>query len=115
MSNIRGFHVDFTWVSYAEGEVEACDWLGGERCVTGREKSAGSLWSCFGRFGVIFGPDECPMGSFEKGDIKLSFPSVKPVDFQQKIRELERHNGDPRNSYLRAVFGITLSHGVGKQ
>ena len=38
-----GFHMDFTWFPYAEGEVEACDWLGGERCVTGREKSAGSL------------------------------------------------------------------------
>ena len=88
MLNIRGFQVDFMWVSYAEGEVEACDWLGGERCVTGREKSAGSLWSCFGRFGVIFGPYECPMGSFERGDLKLSVPSVKLADFQQKNQRI---------------------------
>ena len=54
MSNIRGFHVDFTWTPYAEGEVEACDWLGGERCVTGREKSAGSLRSILGRWMVRF-------------------------------------------------------------
>ena len=88
MLNIRGFHVDFTWVPYVEGKVEACDWLGGERCVTGREKSAESLWSCFGRFGVIFGPDECPMGSFERGDKKLSVPKCKTCFFSAKNQRI---------------------------
>ena len=88
MPNICGFHVDFTWVPYADGEVEACDWLGGERCVTGRGKSAGSLWSCFGRFGVIFGPDECPISSFKRGDLKLSVPKCKTCIFSAKNQRI---------------------------
>lgn len=47
--------------------------------VGGPEKTTESLRDRFGCFGVVLGPNKWPMGSFERGDLKLSPSSVKPA------------------------------------
>lgn len=84
--------------------MEACDWIGGERCPTGCEKSAESLPSRFGHFGVVLGPNEVPMGSFESLDLKLSPPSVKPAQNHEKTRELKGRSRDSKTRQFRRCF-----------
>ena len=80
MSKTGPLHVGFTWFSCARCKRGHFNWFDSARCANGREKSVGCLRSNFGCFGVNFGPNGHPMGSFERWDLKLSVPSVKSAE-----------------------------------
>ena len=110
MSKTGPLHVGFTWFLCARGKRGHFNWLDSARCANGCEKSVGCLRSNFGCFGINFGPNGRPMGSFERWDLKLSVPSVKPAEKHGEDQRIGREKSPLKKEAFRSLFCPVFAH-----
>ena len=78
--------------------------------VGGPEKTAKSLRDRFGCFEVIFGPNEWPIGSFERGDLKLCPSSVKPAQKNGEDQSIEKEKLPLQKELFWSLFCPKSAH-----
>ena len=112
------FHVFFMWTSCVQGKGARMIGATADNSAGGPKKTVESLRDRFGCFEVVFGPNEWPIGSFERGDLKTKYLKCKtctkkwgrPENRKREVATAKRVILEPVLPEI-CSFGIGFEHG----